>query len=257
MPQVNLETSVSPAYDPMIRPVSISVAASPNDFPPESYSVSKEAELEWFSENAFFERKGSQKGISSSSSAQQNHNSSSQRVSLKSKTSIIRLPKPQKTCFNEVTKRRNCRIARTLMIPKRIGSRLKSEPSSPKVSCIGRVRSKRDRSRRIQRQKSGRTDSVKDKPVPVKKPGFLASFRAIFRTGGGCKSLTAIEAHAPKREAATVPARRSSDIRERLPPEEAGKSSPPRKSEEPVLLPGLGGVARFKSGRRPDLFVEV
>ncbi|KAJ4895692.1 hypothetical protein Rs2_22486 [Raphanus sativus] len=259
MPQVNLETSVPSAHDPMIRPVPISVP-SPVDFPPESYSVSKEAELEWFNENAFFERKGSQRGISSS--AQNVHNSNSQRVSsLKSKTSsIIRLPKPQKTCFNEVTKqRRNCRIARTLMIPKRIGSRLKSEPSSPKVSCIGRVRSKRDRSRRIQRQRSGRTDSFKDnKPVPVKKPGFLATFRAIFRTGGGCKSLTATGAHAPQREVA-VPARRSSDIRERLPPGDVGKSSPPRKSlgrEEPVL-PGLGGVTRFKSGRRPDLLVEV
>ncbi|KAF8091559.1 hypothetical protein N665_0443s0017 [Sinapis alba] len=239
----------------MTRPVSVSVS-SPIDFPPESYSVSKEAELEWFNENAFFERKGSQKGISSPA---QNHNSNSHRISLKSKTtSIIRLPKPQKTCFNEVTKRRNCRIARTLMIPKRIGSRLKSEPSSPKVSCIGRVRSKRDRSRRIQRQKSGRTDSFKDKPVPVNKPGFFATFRAIFRGGGGCKSISATGAHAPMR-VATAPARRSSDIRERLPPVEVGKSSPPRRSidgEEPVL-PGLGGVTRFKSGRRPDLLVEV
>ncbi|KAG2329169.1 hypothetical protein Bca4012_021234 [Brassica carinata] len=267
MPQVDLETLVSSvcetlsiydsANDPMIRPVPVSVA-SPIDVPPESYSVSKEAELEWFNENAFFERKGSQRGnFSSAQNHNSNPNSSSQRVSLKSKTSIIRLPKPQKTCFNEVTtKRRNCRIARTLMIPKRIGSRLKSEPSSPKVSCIGTVRSKRDRSRRIQRQKSG---SFKDKPVPVKKPGFFATFRAIFRTGGGCKSLTATEAHAPQREV-TVPARRSSDIRERLPPEDVGKSSPPpRKSldgEEPVL-PGLGGATRFKSGRRPDLLVEI
>lgn len=282
MPQVDLETLVSSvcsgapdrkiacetlsddnsANAPMIRPVSNSVT-SPIDVPPESYSVSKEAELEWFNENAFFERKGSQKGISSSTH-NPNSNSSSQRVSLKSKTSIIRLPKPQKTCFNEVTKRRNCRIARTLMIPKRIGSRLKSEPSSPKVSCIGTVRSKRDRSRRIQRQKSGRTDSFKDKPVPVKKPGFFATFRAIFRTGGGCINLSATGAHAPQRDVA-IPGRSSGDIRGRLPPEEVGKSSPPRMSitsrrsidgEEPVL-PGLGGVTRFKSGRRPDLLVEV
>lgn len=150
------------------------------------------------------------------------------------------------------------------MIPKRIGSRLKSEPSSPKVSCIGTVRSKRDRSRRIQRQKSGRTDSFKDKPVPVKKPGFFATFRAIFRTGGGCINLSATGAHAPQRDVA-IPGRSSGDIRGRLPPEEVGKSSPPRMSitsrrsidgEEPVL-PGLGGVTRFKSGRRPDLLVEV
>ncbi|KAL0669183.1 hypothetical protein Bca4012_031887 [Brassica carinata] len=136
--------------DSMVRPVS-DFAASPIDFPPESYSLSKEAQLEWFNENAFFERKESQKGNSFPAQST-NTNSSSQMISLKSKTSVIRLPKPQKTCFNEVKKRRNCRIARTLMIPKRFGSLLKSDPSlsepgSPKVSCIGRVRSKRDRSR--------------------------------------------------------------------------------------------------------------
>lgn len=289
MPQVDLETFVSSVcacetlaaaddddsvHDPMIRPVSIS-AASPIDFPPESYSLSKEAQVEWLNENAFFERKESQKGKSSSalhSNPNPNPNSSSHRISLKSKASIIRLPKPQKTCFNEAKKRRNCRIARTLMIPKRIGSRLKSdhslsEPSSPKVSCIGRVRSKRDRSRRMQRQRSGRTDSFKDKPVRVKKPGFFASFRAIFRTGGGCKDMSASGAHAPRREATPprVSARRSTDIRGRLPPEDVGKSSPSRNSTgsrksvdggEP-LLPGLGGMTRFTSGRRPELLVDV
>ncbi|KAL1195683.1 hypothetical protein V5N11_013163 [Cardamine amara subsp. amara] len=298
MPQVDLETFVSSVcaggsdrkiacetladfdddsnHDPKIRPVFIS-AASPIDFPPESYSLSKEAQLEWLNDNAIFERKESQKGISSAPNSNPNHNSnvntSSQRIILKSKASIMRLPKPQKTCFNEAKKRRNCRIARTLMIPKRIGSRLKSdpslsEPSSPKVSCIGRVRSKRDRSRRMQRQKSGRTDSFKDKPVRVKKPGFFASFRAIFRTGGGCKDVTAIGPHTQLRDAVTPPRvsmRRSTDIRGRLPPEEVGKSSPPRNSigsrrsldgGEPVL-PGLGGMTRFTSGRRPDLLVDV
>ncbi|CAA7019180.1 unnamed protein product [Microthlaspi erraticum] len=304
MPEVDLETLVSSvcaggsdrkiacvtladgdgdedsAHDTMIRPVFVS-ATSPIDFPPESYSLSKEAQLEWFNENAFFERKESQKGNSSSSAPVSNPNSnpnsipksSSQRISLKSKTSIIRLPKPQKTYFNEVNKRRNCRIATTMMIPKRIGSRLKSdpslsEPSSPKVSCIGRVRSKRDRSRRMQRQKSGRTNSFKDKPVRVKKPGFLASFRAIFRTGGGCKDLSASGAHAPQRDATPprVSARRSSDIRGRLPPGDVGKFSPQRNStgsrrsvdgDEPVI-PGLGGMTRFTSGRRrADLLVDV
>ncbi|KAG7634181.1 hypothetical protein ISN44_As03g044340 [Arabidopsis suecica] len=259
-------------HNSKIRPVSTSAV----DFPPESYSLSKEAQLEWLNDNAFFERKESQKGNSSApiSNPNTNPNSSSHRISLKSKASIIRLPKPQKTCFNEAKKRRNCRIARTLMIPKRIGSRLKSdptlsEPCSPKVSCIGRVRSKRDRSRRMQRQKSGRTNSFKDKPVPVKKPGFFASFRAIFRTGGGCKDLSASGAHAPRRDVVVSPprvsVRRSTDIRGRLPPGDVGKSSPQRNSTgsrrsidggEPVL-PGLGGMTRFTSGRRPDLLVEV
>ncbi|CAH8308672.1 unnamed protein product [Eruca vesicaria subsp. sativa] len=259
MPQVVLETLVKIAcetladdnkdtvHDPMIRPV------TPIDFPPESYSLSKEAQLEWFNENAFFERKESQKG---NSFPAQNTSSHSQKIPLKSKTSVIRLPKPQKTCFNEAKKRRDCRIARTLMIPKRFGSLLRSDPSfsepgSPKVSCIGRVRSKRERSRRMQRDKSGRTDSFKDKPVLVKKSGFFAIFRAIFRTGGGCKSLTASGAHAPDRDKITLPG-------------EIEKSSPTRMSAgsrksidggEPVLT-GLGGMMRFTSGRRPDLLGE-
>ncbi|XP_006291522.2 uncharacterized protein LOC17884829 [Capsella rubella] len=261
-------------HDPKIQPVSISAV----DFPPESYSLSKEEQLEWLNDNAFFERKASQKRNSSApthnSNPNSNPNSSSQRISLKSKASIIRLPKPQKTCFNEAKKRRNCRIARTLMIPKRIGSRLKSdpslsEPSSPKVSCIGRVRSKRDRSRRMQRQKSGRTNSFKEKPVRVKKPGFFASFRAIFRTGGGCKDVTSSSvAHAPRKDAVATPprvsARRSADIRGRLPPEEftpTRHSTGSRRSldcgDEPELLSGLGGMTRFTSGRRPDLLVDV
>ncbi|XP_013689836.2 uncharacterized protein LOC106393710 [Brassica napus] len=232
----------------MVRPVSDS-AASPIDFPQESYSLSKEAQLEWFNENAFFERKESQKGNCFPAQST-NTNSSSQMISLKSKTSVIRLPKPQKTCFNEVKKRRNCRIAKTLMIPKRFGSLLKSDPS---LSEPGSPK----------RHKSVRTDSLKDKPVMVKKPGFFASVRAIFRTGGGCKSLTASGVHAPYKEA-IAPSRRSSDIRGQLPPEEDEKSSPPRMStgsrkyidgEEPVL-PGLGGMTRFTSGRIPDLLVE-
>ncbi|KAJ0245632.1 Uncharacterized protein HA466_0180740 [Hirschfeldia incana] len=284
MNQVDLETLVSSVcsggtdrkitcdnddsvHDSMIRPISVS-ASSPVDFPPESYSLSKEAQLEWFNENAFFQRKESHRG-NSFPAQNTNPNTSSHMISLKSKTSVIRLPKPQKTCFNEVKKRRDCRIARTLMIPKRFGSLLRSDPSlsepgSPNVSCIGRVRSKRDRSRGVQRRKSGRTDSFNDKPVTVKKPGFFAIFRAIFRTGGGCKSLTASGAHALDRDAIT-PARRSSDVRGRLSPEEIEKSSPPWVSTgskrsldigEPVLT-GLDGMTRFASGRRPDLLVEV
>ncbi|KAG7565444.1 hypothetical protein ISN44_As10g021290 [Arabidopsis suecica] len=270
-------------HDPKIRPVSISSV----DFPPESYSLSKEAQLEWLNDNAFFERKESQKGKSSAPNSNSNPNSnpnlSSQRISLKSKASIIRLPKPQKTCFNEAKKRRNCRIARTLMIPKRIGSRLKSDPSlsepcSPKwhsdhkMACrihFLQLVANQPRTRRMQRQKSGRTDSFKEKPVRVKKPGFFASFRAIFRTGGGCKDLSASGVHAPRRDVVVSPprvsVRRSTDIRGRLPPEDVGKSSPPRNSTglrrsidggEPVL-PGLGGMTRFTSGRRPDLLVDV
>ena len=251
MPQVDLEAFVCAggsdgkiaceestfADDPETRPYNS--AASPADFPPESYFLSKDAQLEWLTDNAFFDRRESHRGNSVNNI---NSNPSSQRYS---KASIIGLPKPQNTCLNEAKQRRNVSKTdknknRTGFL-KRVGSRTKTDlsllrkPSSPKVSCMGRVRSKRERSRRMQRQKSVRPE----KTNRVKKPGFLASFTAIFRTGGGCK-------HAPSRGTHTQPSRARGDIRSRLPPEnvEPGAS-------------GLGGMTRFASGRRGDLLGGV
>ncbi|XP_010558989.1 PREDICTED: uncharacterized protein LOC104827508 [Tarenaya hassleriana] len=288
MPQVDLEILVpsvssggsdrkigcetlagDPIDDPKTRPDAGSVATPPQDFPPESYFLSKEDQIEWLSQNAFFERKESQKGNSTSNSnpgsnfnpnsnpgSTSHPNSNSQRISLKPKASIFGLPKPQKTCFNEAKSRRNCRIAKALLIPKRVGSRLKSdpslsEPSSPKVSCMGRVRSKRDRSHRIRRQKSVRSNPVIDNPNRSKKPGFLASFRAIFRTGGGCKDVSS-----SARGEDVHPAAR--DIRNRLPPDDVDAvSAGPRRSLNEPVRSGLGGMNRFASGRRADLLVDV
>ncbi|KAJ0258973.1 F27 [Hirschfeldia incana] len=212
-------------------------ATSPNDFPPESYYITKDAKLEWLTDNAFFDRKESQRGGSSAHiNSNPNSNPSSQRFLLSSKASIIGLPKPQDTCLNEAKQRRNGgkKEKNNKVFLKRVGSRMKSdpsqlEPSSPKVSCTGRVRSRRERSRRMRRQKSVRPE----KANRVKKPGLLASFRAIFRSRGGCKDGT---------HTTPVMAQRDNDIRSRLPVEEV----------EPVV-PGLGGMNRFASGRRGDL----
>lgn len=254
MPQVDLEAFVSSVCaggsdrkiacestlsdDPTTRPYNNNSAVSPTDFPPESYFLSKDAQLEWLSDNAFFDRKDSQRGNSAILNSNPNSTSSSQRFLLKSKASIIGLPKPQKTCFNEA---KHHRRNKNRVILKRVGSRIKTdisllEPSSPKVSCIGKVRSRRERSRR-HRQKSGRADPLKEKPDRVKKPGFLATFRAILRIGGGCKDVSA-------------PPSRTHDIRSRLPPKNVEKSS--LDGGEPVV-PGLGGMTRFASGRREDL----
>ncbi|CAN8285037.1 unnamed protein product [Cochlearia groenlandica] len=247
MHQVNLEAFVSNhkiacetlANDNETRPYNNhnNYAASP----PESYFLSKDSQLEWLSDNAFFERKDSQKGNSYLStnliSSNPNSNPSSQRFLLKKTkaSTIIGLPKPQKTCFNEAKQRRNgCKVDKNRVLLKRVGSRVKKdlsllEPSSPKVSCIGRVRSKREsnRKRGLQRQKS-----VKEKVNQVNKTGFVASLKAIFRRG--CKDQTARGDHASASE--------SRDIRNRL----------PSKNVEPVLS-GLGGMTRFASGRRADL----
>ncbi|KAJ4903720.1 Uncharacterized protein Rs2_17671 [Raphanus sativus] len=201
-------------------------ASSPTDFPPESYFLSKDAQLEWLTDNAFFDRKESHRGNSSVNiKSNPSSNPSSQRYS--SKASIIGLPKPQNTCLYEAKQRRNVgKTDKNRVFLKRVGSRTKRdlsllEPSSPKVSCMGRVRSKRERSRR---QNSVRPE----KPNRVKKPGFLASFRAIFRIGGGCKHASSNGTH--------------EDIMSRLPTGDV----------EPVA-PGLGGMTRFASGRRGDL----
>ncbi|XVF76194.1 hypothetical protein PTKIN_Ptkin13bG0247200 [Pterospermum kingtungense] len=226
----------------------------PPDFPPESFWLSKDAELDWFDRNAFLERKDSQKGNSVSNSTNLNPNlnanSNSQRVSLrKSKASIIGLPKPQKSCFVTTKNRKNTKPGNTGLFPKRSGS-VKSdpsvvEPSSPKVSCMGRVRSKRDRNRRLKtnRQKPAEVETVKDKATR-KRSGFFSSFRAIFRSNGKGR-----ESHAPT-VAPSPP--RNSDIWSRLPPDDRDAEHEIAESEPVVEPVGLGGMKRFASGRRSE-----
>ncbi|KAI9154629.1 hypothetical protein LWI28_029135 [Acer negundo] len=244
----------------------------PLDFPPESFWLSKDAELDWFDRNAFYERKDSQKGNSNSTNLNPNPSSTSQRFStgLKSKASIIGLPKTQKTIV-DTKKKRNCKPENTRLFPKRSGSIGKpgstvTEPSSPKVSCMGRVRSKRDRRKLKQRQHSGIEPEIVNNNS--RKPGFFASFRAIFRSG--LKKRTRSETRVLDKES---PPRKSEpvnthDIRDRLPRGDIDasprtESSPPRKSVtwesrksvdgEPV---GLGGMNRFTSGRRSDAWAD-
>ncbi|EOA27689.1 hypothetical protein CARUB_v10023842mg [Capsella rubella] len=233
------EPSIPPYY-------SNNSAVSPNDFPPESYYLSKDADqLEWLSDNAFFDRKDSQRGNSGILSSNPHSNPSSKRFLLKSKASLIGLPKPQTTCFNEVKQRRHGGKNRVIL--RRVGSRTKTdtsllEPSSPKVSCIGTVRSRRHRSRRMQRQKSSRVEPANNR---VKKSGFMASFRAIFRIKGGCKDTSA--------RGSQGASSRKHDIRNRLPAEAAEKVSSSSSGDGgEQVVPGLGGMTRFASGRRRE-----
>ncbi|XP_010505155.1 PREDICTED: uncharacterized protein LOC104782039 [Camelina sativa] len=237
--------------EPTIPPYYSNSAVSPNDFPPQSYFLSNDADqLEWLSGNAYFDRQDSQRGNSGILNPNQQHtNTSSQRFLLKSKASIIGLPKPQNTCFNEAKQRRHHGGKKNKVVLRRVGSRTKTdstsvrEPSSPKVSCIGTVRSRRERSRRMQRQKSNRVEPTNR----VKKSGFMASFRAIFRIKGGCKDVSARGSHGASS--------RKQDIRNRLPKEAVAKSSSSGDGGEQVVVPvpGLGGMTRFASGRRADL----
>ncbi|XP_021908831.1 uncharacterized protein LOC110822905 [Carica papaya] len=298
MPQVDLETLVSAcAGGSCDRKIACETLATtdaqtdhppgqpdsiPPDFPPDSFYLSKDDEFDWFDRNAFYERKDSQKGNSNSTNLNPNVNptcvSTSQRFALKTKASIIGLPKPQKACYADAKNRRNSKPAITQLFPKRSGSAGKCdssvlvEPSSPKVSCMGRVRSKRDRNRRLKnRQKPERSEESrkgKDKSISRRKPGLLASLRSIFRSGS--KDQTARDRNsrqldypsARKIDTITTP-----DIRRRLPPGDAQSISaesisPPRKSgnarksfeSEPA---GLGGMKRFVSGRRSDSWADI
>ncbi|KAJ4705251.1 Calcium/calmodulin-dependent protein kinase [Melia azedarach] len=244
----------------------------PPDFPPESFWLSKDAELDWFDRNAFYERKESQKGNSNPLALNPNPSSTSQRFSstLKSKTSIIALPKSQKTIVDTKSKR-HCKPGNTQWFPKRTGLVGKSdaalsEPSSPKVSCMGRVRSKRDRRKLKKRQgSSSESGSLKGKPERKEKTGLFSSFRMIFRSG---KKRTESETRQRRKESSSrkSEAINTHDIRDRLPrgnkhaqrvesPPRKSVSSEPRKSldGEPV---GLGGMKRFTSGRRSDSWIS-
>ncbi|XP_004143324.2 uncharacterized protein LOC101213762 [Cucumis sativus] len=231
----------------------------PPDFPPESFWLSKDAEFDWFDRNAFLERKESTKASSNSTNLNPNlhpqPNSNSQRFSLnlKSKASIIGLPKSQNTAYVEAKNRRNCKSGNIRLFPKRSGSVGKSvssmiEPSSPKVSCMGKVRSKKDRNRQKNNNnhhhssETELTATAKEKSVEKQKKGFFASFRArIFRSGG--RRQPVVEPTASSSLANSPPEHK---IRAPPPPPQP---QPPSKIDE-TEPPALGGMHRFASGRR-------
>ncbi|KAG5584026.1 hypothetical protein H5410_044460 [Solanum commersonii] len=226
----------------------------PPDFPPESFWLSKDAEFDWFDRNAFLDRKQSTKGIGPGS------NSSSQRFSstLKSKASIIGFPK---TSYVD-SKRRTCKPANIRLFPaKRSESTLKSasvtEPSSPKVSCMGRVRSKRRSRSRRSSEKSKKCEKnsferSRSNNGEKRKSGFCSRLLSIFRSNRSNKK----------------PARSSTDktlgsksTTEPIKPLRKSKSVSVGKtlggapvSVEPVFSEpaGLGGMKRFSSGRRSE-----
>ncbi|CAN1141927.1 hypothetical protein LINPERPRIM_LOCUS25724 [Linum perenne] len=249
-----------------------SPAELPPDFPPESFWLSKDAELDWLDRNAFMARQDSTKGSSNSTNLNPNvypttpanSSHSARYANLKSKASMFGLPKAQNSCFVDPKSRRHAKTGSTHLFPKRSASTAKSsssvaEPGSPKVSCMGRVRSKRDRNRRLRsRQRSKRSNEPELKRGKSERRReesvFIASFRAIFKpflkskhskTG---KSAAAASLHrdssSSSRTSDAVVS--SSDIRSRLPAQRSSGGS-----EVPAAGAGsLGGMAKFSSGRR-------
>jgi hypothetical protein len=302
MPQVDLEALVSAcaggSCDRKIACETISIddeqqennqqppPENPYD-PPESFWLSKDAEYDWFDRNAFYERKDSHKGNNSANlnpGLNPNPSSTSQRFGLKSKASIIGLPKTQKNTVYVDAKNRKPGTIR--LFPKRSASTNKSgqpvnEPGSPKVSCMGRVRSKRDRKRMSKhrqkkccepekvKKKCGEPEKLTQSTTRAGRTGFFSSFRAIFRSGKDKAARDVIE-----NQSLTESSKYSHDIRDRLPARDRDQfdsltSPPARKNEiaagrmsvdsatppgEPV---GLGGLKRYSSGRRSETWGMV
>ncbi|XP_058740772.1 uncharacterized protein LOC131613075 [Vicia villosa] len=226
------------------------------DSPPESFYLSKDEETEWLDRNFVYERKESTKGNSNSGNLNPNSTSNtstnSQRfANLKSKTSMIGLPKPQKPSFIDAKNRRNNKPSNIKLFPKRTASVGKSfaEPSSPKVSCMGRVRSKRGRT------SSAAAAAVKESsPRTEKKRGFFGSLRSIFRSGGRNKPDRRTDSPAMDSTATNTNGVSNSKARDSTASlndvsfvESVSRNS--ISESEPL---GLGGMNRFKSGRRSD-----
>ncbi|KAI4341971.1 hypothetical protein MLD38_026638 [Melastoma candidum] len=259
MPQVDLVPGVSDGKVSFPDDLGDSPSSGLPDYAPESFWLSKDAEYDWFDRNALFERKES---INSHSAAlpplHPGSNSSSQRfsVNIKSKPSIIGLPKTQKTAFAEAKNRKNVKPSgNTRLFPNRPGSAASKpdpaavEPGSPKVSCMGRVRSKRDRNRRMrngnrQVEPVSANKGIMSMSESSERHGLLSSLRAMFRSRRRRRS---------GRKEGAPSVRIVRDIRERLPAAEALRSESVRgRGRDDGDAPSLGGMKRFVSGRRSD-----
>ncbi|XP_059306085.1 uncharacterized protein LOC132057481 [Lycium ferocissimum] len=205
----------------------------PPDYPPESFWLSKDAEFDWFDRNAFLDRKQSTKGIGpNTTNLNQGSNSSSQRFSstLKSKASIIGFPKTQKATYVD-SKRRACKPANIL---KRV-----NEPSSPKVSCMGRVRSKRGRRRSSEKKSKKCEKKYSLERSRSKKTGYFSRLLSIFRSNKKpVRSSTDKGLGSRVEEPVVIPLRKSKSV-----------SVEKTRGVEPA---GLGGMKRFASGRRSE-----
>ncbi|KAA8539127.1 hypothetical protein F0562_025819 [Nyssa sinensis] len=170
-PQADLSNPISTYGDGQQSFSDDEVDSDPPDLPPESFWVSKEYELDWLDRNSFVQRKGSTKVIFSGNlnfTPNRNSYSSSQfSMNSKSRTSIIGLPTSQISCFADGILQRSCKPGNVPLLRCRSkpGERpfvQVSQPGSPKVSCMEKVRSRKGIGRRTR---------------------VWAKFKAVFRTG--------------------------------------------------------------------------
>ncbi|KAJ4972329.1 hypothetical protein NE237_005428 [Protea cynaroides] len=200
----------------------------PPDFPGESFQLRKVEELDWFDRNALYERKESHKG-----NANPSNNSNSISTSQRS--------------------RRGCRPARAPFFfkkPSRVEKSLaETEPSSPKVSCIGRIRSKKDKNRRCpsSRRPTETTPAEADtsNSKPEKKTGFWVNLKSIILN---CQNGQAVDIEEPPKDSPSLATLPRWSFAERAPKIPANEPS-----GEPT---GLGEMKRFTSGRRSETWAN-
>ncbi|CAA6660665.1 unnamed protein product [Spirodela intermedia] len=250
--KVSCETSL-----PQDSPVSASPAKG-MDEPAESFRLPFKEEIDWVDRNAapFFDRDDSTKEVTNPKSA--NHhfsgnlgtnpraNSTSQRFAGKPKAPIIALPNKLRHSGYLGHSRRHAPI-----FPKKGQQGIKppapeSEPTSPKVSCMGRVLSDRDR-RRFRR----RTPTPAPAPVP--------STTTVRKRSGFWTAICRVSCfRRPRRSAAVdddgLPSSRNTTTTTK-------DGSTPREDadgEAPAAPPGmgLGAMKRFTSGRRSESWAD-
>ncbi|KAM0939724.1 putative calcium/calmodulin-dependent protein kinase [Dioscorea sansibarensis] len=238
MPQMDLETLVCGgsgrvACETVIAGeppnTAAAVMAEDADFPPESFTIPIGDEIEWVDLNAVYERDDSTKGNTNPKSQHANvtattdHRiSNSKRFSgnLKPKAPIIALPnKLQHSGYLGRSSRRPA-SGRIFIKKDRSAGVAEREPGSPKVSCFGKVRSERERERERQRGTIRQRDGGR---------GFWMTF---FCCAGGDRGSSA-EFLAEQHSA----------------PSWSKPSS--LQTQMPAPAPGLEGMKRFASGRRP------
>ncbi|KAK6126325.1 hypothetical protein DH2020_039897 [Rehmannia glutinosa] len=221
MPQVDPGTvagggaaAAQPTENDVIPDGHAAVDAEP-DFPPESFWLSKDAEYDWFDRNAVYERKESTKGNSNSNNTNPSmNNSNSQRSSS----------------VNAVSKKPESVAKSTVPV---------AEPGSPKVSCMGRVRSKRGRRRSNSSKTTEKLKLEKLKSGGEKqKTGFYSKVMSLFRSKKGHRN--------PSRSGS----RKVIEDPVAVEPQRKSVSLNARGGEPASEPPGLGGVTRFASGRR-------
>ncbi|KAL6514349.1 hypothetical protein OROHE_019108 [Orobanche hederae] len=212
------------------------------DLPPESFWLSNDEEYDWFDRNAVYERKESTRGNSNSTSI---NNSNSQRSSVKSKASIIGLPKIQKNTFVDL-KWRTCKVVNTRLFPKREKSPVQeTEPGSPKVSCIGRVSKHSRRLSNSLRANEKMAEKLRT-GGEEQKSDFCSDIMCVFWLKKGHRkpawSGRGKVVEVPEEELVVVDPRRKSVSLNVL--------EIPVDVETVAESPGLGRMTRFESGRR-------